>query len=113
MAVALAAPANVSSPYLLQDLAYQSVDADEDGQPDAAVTVTHPVAQPYYAPYAPFAYYGAPTVAVAAKSEEKPAEVKALPLAAPYGYAPYGLASYGTYAPYAAPTFGYSFVTHA
>merc|ERR1712137_724071 len=31
LAVALAAPANVYSPYLLQDLAYQSVDANEDG----------------------------------------------------------------------------------
>merc|ERR1719494_1226414 len=44
MAVALAAPANVYSPYLLQDLAYNSVDANMDGQPDQAIAITHPVA---------------------------------------------------------------------
>merc|ERR1712137_1330472 len=42
LAVALAAPANVYSPYLLQDLAYQSVDANEDGQIDQAISITHP-----------------------------------------------------------------------
>merc|ERR1711946_62694 len=42
MAVALAAPANVYSPYLLQDLAYNSVDANMDGQPDKAIAITHP-----------------------------------------------------------------------
>merc|ERR1712063_53039 len=42
LAIALAAPANVYSPYLLQDLAYQSVDANEDGQIDQAISITHP-----------------------------------------------------------------------
>merc|ERR1712243_267115 len=42
LAVALAAAANVYSPYLLQDLAYQSVDANEDGQIDQAISITHP-----------------------------------------------------------------------
>merc|ERR1711946_95156 len=41
---ALSAPANVYSPYLLQDLAYNSVDANMDGQPDRAIAITHPVA---------------------------------------------------------------------
>merc|ERR1711911_532847 len=82
LAVALWPPANVYSPYLLQDLAYNSVDANEDGQPDAAVEV---------------------------KTAEKPAEVKAVQVAAPFGFSPFG---YGFY-PFAPRTFGYSIVTHA
>ena len=67
LAVALAAPANVYGPYLLQDLAYQSVDANEDGQPDQAIAITHPVAPLVHAvaPHAvaaPIAYH-APLVA--------------------------------------------------
>merc|ERR1712137_1015685 len=55
LAVALAAPANVYSPYLLQDLAYNSVDANEDGQPDQAIAITHPVAAPVVV--SPFGYH--------------------------------------------------------
>ena len=104
LTVALAAPAtNVYSQYFLQDLAYHSVDADEDGQPDKAVAVAanQPASYPYFAPYAPYApYYGAPTVAVA---DDK--TLKTLPIAAPFNFAPYN------FAPYSASTFGYSFVT--
>ena len=63
LTVALAAPAtNVYSPYFLQDLAYHSVDADEDGQPDKAVAVAanQPASYPYFAPYAPYAPYTYP-----------------------------------------------------
>merc|ERR1711911_21711 len=108
LAVALAPPANVYSPYLLQDLAYNSVDANEDGQPDAAISLTHPFAYTYnFGAYTPFV--AAPAAAVEVKTAEKPAEVKAVQVAAPFGYSPFG---YGFY-PFAAPTFGYSFATHA
>merc|ERR1712137_996698 len=56
MAVALAAPANVYSPYLLQDLAYNSVDANMDGQPDQAIAITHPVAYRTVAAPAPITF---------------------------------------------------------
>jgi len=66
LAVALAAPANVYGPYLLQDLAYKSVDANQDGQPDEAIAITHPVvhavAPVAHAVAAPIAYH-APVVA--------------------------------------------------
>merc|ERR1712007_228080 len=107
LAVALAAPANVYSPYLLQDLAYQSVDANEDGQPDAAISLTHPFAYTYnFGAYIPFV--AAPAAAVEVKTAEKPAEVKAVQVAAPFGFSPFG---YGFY-PFAPRTFGYSIVTH-
>ena len=65
-AVAWAAPANVYSPYLLQDLAYQSVDANQDGQPDQAIAIHHPVAPLVHA-VAPVAHAVAPVAhAVAA-----------------------------------------------
>merc|ERR1712064_175576 len=96
LAVALAAPANVYSPYLLQDLAYNSVDANEDGQPDAAISLTHPFAYTYnFGAYTPFV--AAPAAAV---------EVKAVQVAAPFGFSPFG---YGFY-PFAPRTFGYSIV---
>ena len=61
-AVAWAAPANVYSPYLLQDLAYQSVDANQDGQPDQAIAIHHPVAPLVHA-VAPVAHAVAAPVA--------------------------------------------------
>merc|ERR1712243_464048 len=74
LAVALAAPANVYSPYLLQDLAYQSVDANEDGQIDQAISITHPTQiMRTIATTMP-----APKWEV--KQIETPAELKALPM---------------------------------
>merc|ERR1712063_128888 len=83
LAVALAAPANVYSPYLLQDLAYQSVDANEDGQIDQAISITHPTQiMRTIATNMPAMM---PAIAMAApkwevKQIETPAELKTLPM---------------------------------
>merc|ERR1711955_62208 len=83
LAVALAAPANVYSPYLLQDLAYQSVDANEDGQIDQAISITHPTQiMRAIATNMPAMM---PAMAMAApkwevKQIETPAELKTLPM---------------------------------
>merc|ERR1711946_16314 len=68
LAVALAAPANVYSPYLLQDLAYQSVDANEDGQIDQAISMIQNAAVAMAAPK------------WEVKQIETPAELKTLPM---------------------------------
>merc|ERR1711955_166162 len=93
LAVALAAPANVYSPYLLQDLAYQSVDANEDGQIDQAISITHPTQimraiatnMPAMMPAMPMPMIQNAAIAMAApkwevKQIETPAELKTLPM---------------------------------
>merc|ERR1712243_103333 len=93
LAVALAAPANVYSPYLLQDLAYQSVDANEDGQIDQAISITHPTQimraiatnMPAMMPAMAMPMIQNAAIAMAApkwevKQIETPAELKALPM---------------------------------
>merc|ERR1712063_99394 len=93
LAVALAAPANVYSPYLLQDLAYQSVDANEDGQIDQAISITHPTQimrtiatnMPAMMPAMAMPMIQNAAIAMAApkwevKQIETPAELKTLPM---------------------------------
>merc|ERR1712243_145519 len=93
LAVALAAPANVYSPYLLQDLAYQSVDANEDGQIDQAISITHPTQimraiatnMPAMMPAMAMPMIQNAAIAMAApkwevKQTETPAELKTLPM---------------------------------
>merc|ERR1711946_33872 len=93
LAVALAAPANVYSPYLLQDLAYQSVDANEDGQIDQAISITHPTQimrtiatnMPAMMPAMTMPMIQNAAIAMAApkwevKQIETPAELKTLPM---------------------------------
>merc|ERR1711946_6779 len=99
LAVALAAPANVYSPYLLQDLAYQSVDANEDGQIDQAISITHPTQimrtiatnMPAMMPAMAMPMIQNAAIAMAApkwevKQIETPAELKTLPM--PYAMQP-------------------------
>merc|ERR1712243_458014 len=93
LAVALAAPANVYSPYLLQDLAYQSVNANEDGQIDQAISITHPTQimraiatnMPAMMPAMAMPMIQNAAIAMAApkwevKQIETPAELKTLPM---------------------------------
>merc|ERR1712137_1204031 len=93
LAVALAAPANVYSPYLLQDLAYQSVDANEDGQIDQAISINHPTQimrtivtnMPAMMPAMAMPMIQNAAIAMAApkwevKQIETPAELKTLPM---------------------------------
>ena len=37
----MASPAKLLTPYLLQDLAYKSLDLDMDGKPDEAIAISH------------------------------------------------------------------------
>merc|ERR1711885_85332 len=81
LAVALAAPANVYSPYLLQDLAYQSVDANEDGQIDQAISITHPTQiMRTIATNMPAMMPAMATPKWEVKQIETPAELKTLPM---------------------------------
>ena len=60
LAVALAAPANVFSPYWLQNLAYNIVEANIDALSDQIISVKHEDVDVIHAPSAPHVLHGLP-----------------------------------------------------